>query len=65
MYADPKRVRQHRHMLRLDDYEQKLVESLAAYQGEQVSTLLRELALRQAAAILGSDAGESVSRTGC
>jgi len=63
MYADPKRVRQHRHMLRLDDYEQKLVESLAAYQGEQVSTLLRELALRQAAALLAPDAGESVSRS--
>nr|WP_241820817.1 hypothetical protein [Herbaspirillum sp. C7C8] len=62
MYQDPKRVRQHRHMLRLDDYEQKLVESLAAYQGEQVSTLLRELALRQAAAILASDASDSVSR---
>ncbi|UIN20300.1 hypothetical protein LAZ82_17695 [Herbaspirillum frisingense] len=62
MYQDPKRVRQHRHMLRLDDYEQRLVESLAAYQGEQVSTLLRELALRQAAAILASDASDSVSR---
>ncbi|WP_017454526.1 hypothetical protein [Herbaspirillum rubrisubalbicans] len=62
MYQDPKRVRQHRHMLRLDDYEQKLVESLAAYQGEQVSTLLRELALRQAAAILASDSNDSVSR---
>ncbi|WP_433692423.1 hypothetical protein [Herbaspirillum seropedicae] len=63
MYPDPKRVRQHRHMLRLDDYEQALVESLAHYQGEPVATILRQLALRQAAAILASDTGSSVSRS--
>ncbi|HZG19622.1 MULTISPECIES: hypothetical protein [unclassified Herbaspirillum] len=62
MYPDPKRVRQHRHMLRLDDYEQALVESLAHYQGEPVATILRQLALRQAAAILASDSGSSVAR---
>lgn len=46
MYPDPKRVRQHRVMLRLDDYEHALVESLTRYQGEAVSTILRQLALR-------------------
>jgi uncharacterized protein (DUF1778 family) len=61
MYPDPKRVRQHRVMLRLDDYEHALVESLAHYQGEAVSTILRQLAMRQAAAILASDTGSSVS----
>jgi len=62
MYPDPKRVRQHRVMLRLDDYEHALVESLAHYQGEAVSTILRQLALRQAAAVLASDTGPSVSQ---
>ena len=62
MYPDPKRVRNHRHMLRLDDYEQALVESLAHYQGEAVATILRQLALRQAAALLASDTGSSVAR---
>jgi len=62
MYSDPKRVRQHRHMLRLDDYEQALVEALADYQGEPVATILRQLALRQAAALLSADPAASVSR---
>lgn len=62
MYPDPKRVRQHRHMLRLDDYEQALVESLANYQGEAVATILRQLAMRQAAEILAADTGHSVTR---
>jgi len=63
MYPDPKRIRQHRVMLRLDDYEHALVESLAHYQGEAVSTILRQLALRQAAALLASDTGSSVAHS--
>jgi hypothetical protein len=63
MYPDPKRVRHHRVMLRLDDYEHALVESLAHYQGEAVSTILRQLALRQASALLASDTGASVARS--
>ncbi|MBP1316606.1 MULTISPECIES: hypothetical protein [Herbaspirillum] len=61
MYPDPKRVRKHRHMLSLDDYEQAIVESLAHYQGEATATILRQLALRQAAEILASGNGESVA----
>lgn len=48
-------------MLSLDDYEQAIVESLAHYQGEATATILRQLALRQAAEILASGNGESVA----
>lgn len=48
MYPDPKRIREHRVTLRLDHYEHELLAALAKYQGEQMSTLMRELALREA-----------------
>ena len=44
MYPDPKRVRSNRYTIRLDDYEDGLVQAMANYQGEQLATLLRELA---------------------
>jgi len=47
-YPDPKRVRDHRLTLRLDDYEHELVQALANYQGEPLSTLLRDMVVREA-----------------
>ncbi len=52
MYPDPKRVRDNRLTLRLDDYEHELVQALANYQGEQLSTLLRELVMREAKQVM-------------
>lgn len=60
MYPDPKRVRNNRLTLRLDDYEHDLVTALANYQGEQVGTLLRELVMREAQQVLGT--GQSVEQ---
>ncbi len=48
MYPDPKRVRNNRLTVRLDDYEHELIRALANYTGEQPSTLLRQMALMQA-----------------
>ena len=48
MYSDPKRVRNNRLTIRLDDYEHELIQALANYTGEQPSTLLRQMALMQA-----------------
>jgi uncharacterized protein (DUF1778 family) len=54
MYPDPKRVRCHRLTVRLDQYELDLLTALAAYQGEQLSTLARDLVLREALELLGT-----------
>ncbi len=62
MYPDPKRVRNNRIMLRFDDYEHELITALANYQGEQIATLARQLVMREAAAVLGIDNNDSVSR---
>lgn len=40
-------------VVRLDDYEDGLVQTMANYQGEQLATLLRELALPEARQVLG------------
>lgn len=53
MYPDRKRVRQHRLTVRVDDYEMDLLNAMANYQGEQLSTLLRELLMREAQQVLG------------
>lgn len=63
MYPDPNRVRQNRHMVRLDAYEQAIVEALANYQGEAVSTVIRQLAMRKAEELLPSSTGNSVVST--
>lgn len=62
MYPDPKRIRSHRLMLRLDDYEHELVTALANYQGEQLATLIRQMVVREAAAMLDIDTPDSVPR---
>ena len=59
MYPDPKRVRDNRVTIRLDDYEAELVRAMARYNGEQLTTMLRELAMREAGRVLGlNDAKE-------
>jgi hypothetical protein len=56
MYPDPKRVRDNRITLRLDDYEFALVTALANYVGEQPATLVRETLLNQARLLLPVEA---------
>lgn len=62
MYPDTKRIRSNRLTLRFDDYEHKLITALAEYQGEQPSTLLRQLVMREAASVLGNEDNQSVPR---
>jgi uncharacterized protein (DUF1778 family) len=59
MYPDPKRVRDNRITLRLDDYEFDLIKALANYQGDQPSTMARELLLREAQQLLSMDGSVS------
>ena len=55
MYPDAKRIRSHRVMLRLDDYEHQLVSSLANYQGEELAVMVRQIVMREAVAVVASD----------
>ncbi|WP_186193162.1 hypothetical protein [Burkholderia gladioli] len=64
MYPDPKRVRNHKHTVRLDDYEQALITALANYQGEQVAVLIRAILMREAAAVLGEQNTAILDRAG-
>jgi predicted DNA-binding protein len=52
MYPDPKRVRDNRQTVRFDDYEEELLRLLSKVTGAQPSTLIRELAMRQAEEML-------------
>lgn len=52
MYPDPKRVRSNRITLRFDDYEHDLIRALANYQGEPAATLLHQVVMREALAVL-------------
>lgn len=61
MYADPKRVRDNRVTVRLDDYEHDLIRALANYQGEQPGALLRQLIMREAASVLSDNTLDHVS----
>ncbi|MDE3738562.1 hypothetical protein PSH28_18310 [Pseudomonas resinovorans] len=54
MYPDPRRVRDNRVVLRFDDYEHDLIKALANYKGEQLATLLREMVMREASAVLNN-----------
>ena len=55
MYADQKRVRDNRLTIRLDDYEHALIRALADYQGDQLGSLVRELVMREAVTVLGTE----------
>ena len=52
MYPDPKRVRDNRQTVRFDDYEDDLLRLLCKVTGEQPSTLIREMEMRQAEEML-------------
>jgi predicted DNA-binding protein len=52
MYPDPKRLREKRHTVRFDDYDDELLRILSKVTGSQPSTLIRELAMRQAEEML-------------
>ena len=62
MYPDPKRIRQHRIVVRLDQYEHDVLASIANYQGEAIATMARNLIMREAAAVLSLDNTTSVSQ---
>lgn len=47
-YPDPKSVRNYRHSVNLNFYEQQLVDAAAQYLGIEPAALIRELAIRQA-----------------
>lgn len=53
MYPDRKRIRENRLTVRLDEYEDELLRAMSKYLGEHPSTLLRDLALRQAEELFG------------
>ncbi len=55
MYSDPKRVRDNRVTLYLDDYEHDLVQALANYKGEQLGSLLRDMVMAEAGEVLDAD----------
>jgi uncharacterized protein (DUF1778 family) len=48
MYPDPRRVRDHRVVVRLDDYELALLQAMAQYRGQPLSTFMRELLMQEA-----------------
>lgn len=52
MYPDPKRVRDNRVVIRLDDYEHALLAAMANYKGQPLSTFLRDLLMQEADAAI-------------
>lgn len=42
-------------MIRLNDYESDLLKALATEQGDQLSTMLREMVMRQAREVLAQE----------
>lgn len=56
MYRDPSKLRAHVVKVRLSVAEDRLLEALADYTGEQKAVLIRDLVLSQARAVLQSDA---------
>lgn len=47
-FADPNRVRNLRLTVRLDQYEWDLLQAMANFQGEQLSTQAREVMVKEA-----------------
>lgn len=52
MYQDPKRIRQNRVSINLDDYEAALIQALVDYTGTERASLIREMVVAQAQAVL-------------
>jgi hypothetical protein len=55
MYADPSKIRDNVVKVRLNDAESQLLDALVTYTGEQKASLIRELLLEQARAVLFGD----------
>ncbi|WP_438767944.1 hypothetical protein [Kushneria sp. TE3] len=53
MYRDPRSLKTSRIGINLDEYEDNLIEALAAYTGMEKATLARELVMRAALEMLG------------
>ncbi|MDO8908893.1 MAG: hypothetical protein Q7W55_10420 [Pseudohongiella sp.] len=52
MYQDTKRIRQNRVSINLDDYEAALIQALVDYTGSERATLIRDMVVAQAQAVL-------------
>ena len=61
MYADKRRIKTNKMMIRFDDYEFELIKAMAAYQGDQPAAFMRDLVLREAIALLGEHAPQILS----
>lgn len=57
MYRDPARLRTQVVKVRFSREEDRLLEALADYTGEQKAVLVRDLILAEARALLGLDSG--------
>ncbi|OHV11178.1 hypothetical protein [Kushneria phosphatilytica] len=53
MYQDTRRLKAHRTGINLDEFEDNLIEALAAYTGVEKATLMREMVMRGAMDMLG------------
>lgn len=53
MYRDNRRLKAHRTGINLDEFEDNLIEALAAYTGVEKATLMREMVMRAAMDMLG------------
>lgn len=51
MYPDERRIKNNRVIVRFDDFEYELLVSLAAYRGDQLATMLREIIMNDAGGI--------------
>jgi uncharacterized protein (DUF1778 family) len=61
MYSDPALIRDVVIQVRLNDNEAELLDAVVKYTGQQKSTLMRELFLRQAQRVLMGDGDIDVS----
>lgn len=62
-FSDPALIRDVIIQVRLNDNEADLLEAVVRYTGQQKSTLMRELFLRQAARVLAGDADIAASES--
>ncbi len=63
MYPDPRRVRDHLVVVRLDDYELALLQAMAQYRGQPLSTFMRELLMQEADSALNAAGQQGSERS--
>lgn len=63
MYPDPRRVRDHRVVVRLDDYELALLQAMTQYRGQPLSTFMRELLMQEADSALNAAGQQGSERS--